>query len=348
MTDRNKSEIFGKAVDVHGHLVPEYLFGEDPALLEAIGINIEVSEGSVFIIHDGDRLGPIKPGMSQTSKRLDWMDARGIAKQWISPWMDLFTWTSFSQDEIHKWFRLVNSSIAKSAKSSNGRLGALGVVHLADPERAASEISSQSGEFGWTGLMVNTHPHEVGTLGSSALFPFWERAEAMGMPVLLHPPTNGPSCHITPRLLQNITGRLIDTTLLVTDLILSGFMERFPKLKLIVVHGGGLLPYQSFRLDGLSRAGLMPEGSTGRPISQDLKKFFYDTVALDSLSIETLVKRVGVDRVLLGSDAPFPIADPDPLSSVLGAGLSGEDIADICCHNANRLALSEGSSDVHK
>lgn len=342
MTDGGEQKLFGSAVDVHGHLVSEYL-ADDLNALESLGLAAEVVEGDFFLSHAGDRLGPIRPGMSRGSKRLEWMDAKGIAKQWISPWMDLFTWTSFTDSEVLDWYRLINKSISKSAANSGGRLLALGAVHLGDSERAVHDIQLQLGELGWAGLMLNTHPGEVDSLGSSELFQFWAAVEKMGLPVLLHPPSNGPSCHITPNLLQNITGRLVDTTMLMTDLILSGFMDRFPDLKLIVVHGGGLIPYQSFRLDGLSRAGLMPQGSTGRPVSQDLGKFYYDTVALDPLSIELLVRRVGVEHVLLGSDAPFPIADPDPVKTLLDAVLSPEDLSDICCNNAERL-LSSGDS----
>lgn len=344
MTDELEKKLFGSAVDVHGHLVSEYLLEEEPKTLTSLGLVTEVVEGNFFLTHNGDRLGPIRPGMSKWSNRLGWMDARGIAKQWISPWMDLFTWTDFSEAEALKWYSLINQSVSKSAAMSGGRLLALGAVYLGDTERALHDLESQPGELNWAGLLLNTHPVEVDSLASPSLYPFWSEVEKTGLPVLLHPPSNGPSCHITPNLLQNITGRLVDTTMLITDLILSGFMERFPDLKLIVVHGGGLVPYQSFRLDGLSRAGLMPEGSTGRPISEDLGKFYYDTVALDPISIELLVRRVGVERVLLGSDAPFPIADPDPVKTLLDTALSFEDKSDICCNNASKLSISADST----
>lgn len=342
MSTNDSSELFGKAVDVHGHLVSEFIFKDHQEQLREIGISTEMADGSYFLIHGNNKLGPIRPGMSQTSKRLEWMDGRGIHKQWVSPWMDLFTWTSFSDSEVLKWYDIINASMSKSAEVSSGRLEALGAIHLADPERAVGNLSSQIEQLHWVGLMLNTHPGEITSLTQSELFKFWEVVEKTGLPVLLHPPSNGPSCQITPGLLQNITGRLVDTTMLITDMILSGFMDRFPSLKLIVVHGGGLLPYQSFRLDGLFRAGLMPEGSPGRPMSEELSKFFYDTVALDPLSIELLVKRVGVDRVLLGSDAPFPIADPEPLRSVLATNLSDGEKFDICCNNASHLVALEG------
>jgi aminocarboxymuconate-semialdehyde decarboxylase len=106
----------------------------------------------------------------------------------------------------------------------------------------------------------------------------------------------------------------------------------------IVVHGGGFLPYQAFRLDGLARAGLLAGTAMTVPPTEALRRLYFDTVALDPLSLELLVRRVGPGQVLLGSDAPFPIADPDPVGTVRAADLTDDDRHRICCGNAQALA----------
>ncbi|NNN18864.1 MAG: amidohydrolase [Acidimicrobiaceae bacterium] len=343
MTDAGREGIFGRAVDVHGHLVPQQLLKENYHLRENAGITIEKSpEGAVYLRNGDDRLGPIQPGMSLVSKRLEWMDARGIFNQWVSAWTDLFTWTSFDEPQARIWYDLVNSSIFESAKSSNGRLSPMATLYLGDPDRAAAEVENMVNEKKLTGLLLNTHPPECESLAGPSLWPFWSAVERLGVPVILHPPTNGPSCQITPRVLQNITGRLVDTTSIATEMLMNGFFSRFPNAKVVLVHGGGMLPYQVFRMDGLNRAGLAPQSMGGNTFIDDIRNFFYDTVTLDPISLELLVKRVGVDKVLLGSDAPFPIGDPDPLGRVLTTGLSFADQQDICCNNASRLDLLKG------
>ena len=107
---------------------------------------------------------------------------------------------------------------------------------------------------------------------------------------------------------------------------------------MIVVHGGGFLPYQAYRLDGLVRSGLLPRTGMTAPPSAVLRRLFYDTVALDALSIELLVRRVGAAQVLLGSDVPFPIGNPDPVGTLRGADLDEAAKYKIICSNARALA----------
>ncbi|TAN24744.1 MAG: amidohydrolase [Actinomycetota bacterium] len=341
MTNIQGSPLFGRAIDVHGHLVPQQLLGETDERRQGIGVEVEKSpEGAIFLRHGDDRLGPIHPGMSVASKRLEWMDARGIYRQWVSAWMDLYTWTSFDEEQTRIWYDLVNSAIFDSAQSSNGRLRPLATIYLADPGQAAAEVERRLDENHLAGLMLNTHPPECDSLASESMWPFWEVIDRIGVPVMLHPPTNGPSCQITPKLLQNITGRLIDTTAVATEMLLSGFFSRFRNTKIILVHGGGMLPYQVFRMDGLNRAGLAPQTMGGRHFIDEIRNFFYDTVTLDPASLELLVRRVGSAKVLLGSDAPFPIGDADPLGRVLAAELDSSVHEDICCNNAAQLDIS--------
>jgi aminocarboxymuconate-semialdehyde decarboxylase len=162
--------------------------------------------------------------------------------------------------------------------------------------------------------------------------------------VLLHPPVNGPSREFIPPVLQNVAGRLIDTSSAVLQLMAGGLFERHPGLRVIVVHGGGLLPYHASRLDGLVRAGLLARTEMTEAPSVVLRRLFFDTVTLDPLSVEFLVRRVGAGQVLLGSDAPFPIADPDPVGTVRSADLSAETKRGICCGNARALAWRRGTS----
>jgi aminocarboxymuconate-semialdehyde decarboxylase len=151
---------------------------------------------------------------------------------------------------------------------------------------------------------------------------------------------NGPSSAFVPPLLQNVAGRLIDTSSALVQLMAGGLFERQPGLRVIVVHGGAMLPYQIFRLDGLVRAGLLARTAMTEAPSSVLPRLFFDTVGLDALSIEFLVRRVGAGQVLLGSDAPFPIADPDPVATLGAADLPPAAKRGICCDNAAALSSS--------
>ena len=161
---------------------------------------------------------------------------------------------------------------------------------------------------------------------------------------MLHPPTFGPAATL-PTLdgLGNVYGRLIDSTTAIADLILSGHLDRFPRLRLLLVHGGGFLPYQLGRLDGGYCAGESKrvELALGQP-SAYARHFVYDTVALSAPSIRMLVDVVGADRVALGSDFPFPIGDPAPVTTLDQAGLAEGDRAAVRSGTATSLLAGPG------
>jgi aminocarboxymuconate-semialdehyde decarboxylase len=107
---------------------------------------------------------------------------------------------------------------------------------------------------------------------------------------------------------------------------------------LILVHGGGFLPYQAARLDGgyRTRESFAGELARERP-SAYLQDLYYDTAALSGSAIAFLSGLVGADRVLLGSDFPFALSDPQPVRTVLDAGLDPGETAAVLGANADKL-----------
>jgi len=324
------------AVDVHAHLVPPGLL--DAARAGGLAGIVNAGEGAVLAA-GADRLGPVGADMTDIDGRLRWMDERSIAEQWVSPWLDLFTWHRFGAEDGGRWAAAVNEALADAARGSGGRLRPVPFVDLsAGAAAAAEDVTALAERLGPPAVMLSTHPAGLSSVADASTGPLWDRLAALGLPVLLHPPGNGPSQAFTPPVLQNVAGRITDTTAAVLQMMAGGLFGRLPGLRVIVVHGGGFLPYQAFRLDGLVRSGLL--GTTGmtEPPSALLRRLFYDTVALDALSIELLVRRVGAGQVVLGSDVPFPIGDPDPVGTLSSASLSDETKFKILFHNAGGLA----------
>ena len=322
---------------MHAHLVP-------PGIIDAVragdfpGLAVADTGGLPVLAAGADRLGPIGPDFTSVAERVRWLDERSITEQWVSPWGDLFTWHQFGPRDGRRWAAAVNQALADLACDSNGRLRPVPGVDLsAGAATAAQDVTSLAERLGSPAVTLSTHPAGVRSVADEALGPLWDGLADLGLPVLLHPPANGPSRKFMPPLLQNVAGRLIDTSSAVVQLMAGGLFERLPGLRVIVVHGGAILPYQIFRLDGLARAGLLAETAMTERPSSVLRRLFFDTVALDSLSIEFLIRRVGAGQVLLGSDAPFPIADPDPVGTVRSADLSAEAKRGICGDNARAL-----------
>ncbi|HTS95190.1 MAG TPA: amidohydrolase family protein [Streptosporangiaceae bacterium] len=336
------------AVDVHAHLVP-------PGLLDAVragefpGLAVDESGGAPLLAAGPDRLGPAGRDITDVATRLRWMDEHSIAEQWVSPWIDLFTWHAFGAGEGRRWAAATNEALAGCVRAGQGRLRLVPAVDLsAGPGAAADDVTALAERFDSPAVLLSTHPAGASSAADESLAPLWARLEEFGRPVLLHPPGNGPAQRLVPPVMQNVAGRLIDTSSAVLRLMDGGLFERHPGLRVIVVHGGGLLPYQAFRLDGLARAGLLARTGMTEPPSRLLRRLFFDTVALDAPSIEFLVRRVGADRVLLGSDRPFPIADPDPVGTLRGADLPAAVKRGICCENARALAARPGGGETER
>jgi aminocarboxymuconate-semialdehyde decarboxylase len=325
-------------IDVHAHLVA-------PGLLDAVrtgafpGLTLAEDSGGPVLTAGPDQLGPVGAQFTSVAHRLRWMDERSIAEQWVSPWGDLFTWHEFGPSDGRRWAAVVNETLADLTKESGGRLRPVPAVDLsAGVDAAASDTTALTERLGSPAVTLSTHPVGTRSVADEELEPLWTRLAGLGLPVLLHPPVNGPSREFLPPVLQNVTGRILDTSAAVALLMTSGLFDRLPGLRVIVVHGGAMLPYQIFRMDGLVRAGLLARTKMTEPPSTVLRGLYFDTVGLDPLSVEFLVRRVGAAQVLLGSDAPFPIADPDPVGTILFVDLGVEVRQRICGENASALA----------
>jgi aminocarboxymuconate-semialdehyde decarboxylase len=148
-----------------------------------------------------------------------------------------------------------------------------------------------------------------GELNENRYDALWEAAQSLNVPVVLHPLMNGPAACMFQQLprFKNLYGRTIDTTIVATQLILAGVFDRFPKLRLVLVHGGGFLPYQTGRLD-------REFGGKDKKLPSDyVKRFYYDTVFMSTPALQLLFSLVGTGQVMIGSDyAAGPVERPGP------------------------------------
>jgi aminocarboxymuconate-semialdehyde decarboxylase len=144
--------------------------------------------------------------------------------------------------------------------------------------------------------------------------------------------------------LNTIVQYTVDTTLAVGSLIGAGVLDRFPALNLILSHGGGTVPYLIGRFDCMfERSDHAAAGiEAARPPSAYLDRLYYDTILHDAPALRYLASRVGVDRLVIGSDDSFPPADHDPLASLAAAGFTADEIDHIAELTPRRLFRLQG------
>jgi aminocarboxymuconate-semialdehyde decarboxylase len=176
-------------------------------------------------------------------------------------------------------------------------------------------------------------------LSDPALFPVFQRCEALRLPVLLHPLTViGAADRLKPFYLNNLLGNPFDNAIAAAHFIFGGILDRCPKLDVVLPHGGGAFPYLWGRLQRGQK--MRPEAKAGakRPVASYLRRFHYDTITHDKGALKYLVDTVGADRVSLGSDYCFDMGYDRPRDIVeKGLRLGAADREKILRGNAARL-----------
>jgi aminocarboxymuconate-semialdehyde decarboxylase len=273
--------------------------------------------------------------MLDFDERLEWLDGQGMERQLVAPWLDVHG-QELEPAQGQDWVRRLNDAMAEATAGSVGRLAAHATLHLADPGAAAKELARCHAELGMRACMIPTHPpgRQLDDHGYDAV---WETAESLSVPVTLHPPTAGPGSHV-PGMEQfgGLYGRLIDTTATAARLLLAGVFDRFPTLRLVLVHGGGFLPYQAGRLAQEQAGGHLGRDLAG-PVSEYVQRFFFDTVLMSAPALRLLLELAGKEHILIGSDYPFTVGAPTLTGALSEATADDEVTAAVCRGNAYRL-----------
>lgn len=232
--------------------------------------------------------------------------------------------------------QMQNDQIAAIAQEWPDRFRGIGTLPLAHPKAAIAEAQRLHRELGMRGVEIGTDV--IGTdLDESQLEPVWEALADLGLVVVLHPAGFTEGQRLTDYYLVNVIGLPLSSTLAVTRLILGGVFERHPELRMLVVHGGGYLPFYSARTDHAFRHRPEMRKHIDRLPSEYLANLWFDSTVFSPDLLETLVRTYGADRVLMGTDYPFDMGQGNPIDFIGSARLSDRDRAMILGENANQL-----------
>ena len=297
-------------VDAHSHFVPPALL----TILENEGSNCGVelqtdgkSEKRV-VFETGMALRPFFPGLMDINLHLEEMDKKGIHFRALSPWLDLSGYW-LPADKGERLCAVQNDALAEALEPLSDRFAGLACVPLQDGVSAARELTRAMEKLGLRGAMIGSHVNEA-NLDEPELDPFWEAAEALEAFILLHPFQFFTGRRLSRYYMHNVIGNPYETTVAGASLIFGGVLARHPRLRVCLSHAGGFLPYQIGRLVRAYEALPVARERLDRSPDSFLSQFYYDSIAFDAMSLSFLIHRVGVERVLLGSDFPFGMGDP--------------------------------------
>ena len=287
-------------------------------------------------------LAPLRPlgGLARMGPRLEWMERQGLGIQILASWLDIQGYT-LPAGNAATWARLFNEHLAQVINNNPGRFRGLATVPLQDGSLAAKELEYAVNNLGMLGVMLAADPVDQ-DLAKESFEPLWAAAEQLDVPVVLHPPTHGFGGGIKPSYLTFSLGRTLDTTITAAKLILEGLFDRHPDLKMVLVHGGGYLPYQAARIDNGYRSGNGKPTQLKRDKPSDyLPLLYYDNVAVSTEAVRMIKEIAGAEHIMLGSDYVFA-GTSDPLTAnIEGAGFDDREVSLICCGNAQRVFLKE-------
>jgi len=233
--------------------------------------------------------------------------------------------------------RLVNDAFANVTRASRGRFTALATLPLNDPAGAAAELRRAIETLGLRGAMLFSNVNGV-ALADARFDPLYRTADELGAVLHIHPTAPVGVAAMTEYWLMPLVGFPTDTTLAAAHLVFAGVPERYPRISWVLGHLGGAIPYLAERLDRGYRAFAECRARIGRPPSDYLRRFYFDTVNFDPAALRLALEFAGVEHILAGSDYPHQIGSLSAMIASLRAlGLPAKDHERIVGGNARRL-----------
>jgi len=314
----------------------------------AIDFHVHMLEASVFercrshsvFTGFGERMGFTPQATEFNRKMMDPqaqiadMDARGIAAGVVTSATVIETTSWAEPSEELALVGKLNDTIAEWVRSYPGRFIGSFTLPLQDMDLALRELSRAVDDLK---LRVVNAPSRVGDdyLGAPRFRPFWEAVRARDLVVFIHP-EGATDPWFQQFALWNSLGQSLEEAKVMASLIYEGIFDALPGLKIVISHGGGYFPHYMGRMDRAAKTQPQTMKNISRKPSEYLREFFYDSCVYDAESFDALVKIVGADRVLLGSD--YPVGDADPVGFIAERpSLSEADVRAIVSGNAAAL-----------
>lgn len=304
------------SIDIHAHIVPEDFISDLAAAVPSAAPVIVKRESEWWFEYPGGRVsGPIPEGMFNVGARVADMDRAGVSIQAVSVPPPHFNYR-LEDEAAAIAATLHNDSMIRVARQHSDRFGVLGHLPMQSEGHSLAELERLVSIDEIVGLELGTNV--AGTnLGDPRYEAVWHAIDKAGLSVVLHPGADVAGVdRMHDHYIHNYVGNPTDSTVAAASLLFQGVLSRNERLRIALLHGGGFLPYQIGRFDhGWS---VRPESRTllTEPPSNFLHRFWFDTLTHDDLSLRFLHDRVGDDRLCLGSDYPFDMANPDPVGAL--------------------------------
>jgi aminocarboxymuconate-semialdehyde decarboxylase len=299
-----------EAIDTHTHFVPRGFPVEPGRNPLWPSVELRSGDGAAAVMVGGKVFRVIDARSWDADRRIDDMVADDVDVQVVSPMPELLShW--FPAEDADALSCHINEEIAKLCSTHSRRFIGIGMVPMQDTRLAVKRLNELR-SMGLRGFEIGTHINGV-ALGDERLHEVYAAAEQSNLSILIHP--------LHPAGLDRMAGRPelaavaafpLETALAAVSLMTNGIMERFPKLRIMLSHGGGALPWILPRLRHARGIGPPLDTLFARDPAEIAKVFYFDSIVYDQVALEYLAMKVGRDSIVVGSDYPFTIKQDQP------------------------------------
>ena len=311
MTSELKKEYL--KIDMHNHILPKKL----PDFKSMFGyggfIQLHPKEKGYadMVRDDGKFFRSVEPNCMDVTVRLEEMDQFGVDIQVLSTVPVMFSeWAKPKDTQTVN--RFLNEDIAKSVAQYPKRFIGLGTIPLNDPELGCEELHFCHKELNFPGVQIGSHYGKL-NLNDKSLYPFYEEAEKLGSAILVHPWDMMGRETMPDYWLPWLVGMPGETTRAICSMIFGGIFEKFPKLRVCFAHGGGSFAFTLGRIEhGFNvRPDLCQVDNPINP-RKYCGHFYVDSINHDPKALQYNIDTFGVDKIMLGTDYPFPLGELSP------------------------------------
>lgn len=298
-------------VDIHTHILPKNI----PSFAKRFGyggfINLDHNcKGCARMLKDDVFFREVQENCWDPEVRLNESKQFGVDIQVLSTVPVMFSYWAKSKD-TDVVSKFLNDHIAEIVESYPKKFEGLGTLPMQSPELAIMELQ-RCKKIGLKGVQIGSHVNKW-NLDAPELFPIFQECERLNMAVFIHPWDTMGEDTMPKYWLPWLVGMPAESSRAICSMIFGGVFERLPLLRVAVAHGGGSFTSTIGRIEhGFNVRPDLCAIDNQFPPSSYLGKFWLDSLVHDQKMLNHITNMVGEDKVLLGSDYPFPLGELNP------------------------------------